>query len=248
MSDKKKKDHKRELSAFDRLLMKIKNPILRSITEWAVLIVAALIIAKTINGVLIANCNVPTGSMIETIQPGDRVIGSRLNYTFGEPQHGDVAIFRFGWRCMYCKDYFEEPAEDICPSCGKKQLFTLPVYYVKRVIGVPGDVIEIRPEGSCDPSEIVSGALGPAAAGETRKMVTAAVYRNGEKLEENYLREPMLYSGDMTFTVPEGCYFMLGDNRNQSADARYWNDPYVSKDRMKAKVLFRYWKGFSIIR
>jgi len=248
VSEKEKKDHKKKPSAFDRMLAKIKNPVLRSVTEWAVLIVIALIIAKTINGVIIANCTVPTGSMIETINPGDRVVGSRLRYTFGEPQYGDVAIFRYGWRCAYCQDYFEEPAQDTCPSCGKKQLITLPVYYVKRVIGLPGDTIEIRAEGSCKQAEIISGALGETSSSDSREMVTAAVFRNGVKLEESYLREPMLYTGDMTFQVPEGCYFMLGDNRNQSADARYWNNPYVSKDRMKAKVLFRYWKGFSIIK
>ena len=82
-----------------------------------------------------------------------------------------------------------------------------------------------------------------AGVPEDAELVTAAVYVNGEKLDESYVKEPMLYTGDQDFEVPEGCYFMLGDNRNNSEDARYWNDPYIPEDRMLAKVYFRYWPG-----
>ena len=70
---------------------------------------------------------------------------------------------------------------------------------------------------------------------------------NGEKLEESYLKEAMLYTGDMEFEVPEACYFFLGDNRNNSLDARYWEDPYISEDKLVAKVLFRYFPNPSFI-
>jgi len=54
-------------------------------------------------------------------------------------------------------------------------------------------------------------------------------------------------SEDYHFTVPAGCYLMLGDNRNNSADARYWSDPYVPEDKILAKVLFRYYPGIKKI-
>ncbi len=77
--------------------------------------------------------------------------------------------------------------------------------------------------------------------------MAASVYVNGEKLSDDYLREPMLYTGDMKFEVPEGCYFFLGDNRNASLDARYWEESYISKDKIIAKVLFRYFPHPSVL-
>lgn len=228
---------------------KIQNPVLREIAEWAEIIIVAGVIAFCINTFLIANSQVPTGSMEETIMVGDRVIGSRLRYTFGTPERGDVAIFRFGWMCRKCRAMGENPAPDVCPACGHEMKHPRTVYYVKRVIGGPGDVVEIVAEGSCTQDEIVSEArqtFKSEYAGQ--KLVTAAVYVNGEKLEEDYLREPMLYTGDMTFSVPEGCYFMMGDNRNGSLDARYWKNKYISEEEMIAKVLFRYFPLPKIIR
>ena len=52
---------------------------------------------------------------------------------------------------------------------------------------------------------------------------------------------------DMEFTVPEGYYFMLGDNRNNSKDSRYWNNTYVARDKILAKAIFRYWGGFKLL-
>lgn len=157
--------------------------------EWVKIIVSAALIALVLNTCIIANSKVPSASMENTIMTGDRVIGSRLSYRFGDPQRGDVVIFRF-------------------PDNEK-------IYYVKRIIGMPGDTVDI-----------VDGQL----------------YLNGsqEPLQEDYIREPMVPEAPMHFEVPEDCYLMLGDNRNYSADARRWENTYVKREKIIAKVLFRY--------
>lgn len=88
--------------------------------------------------------------------------------------------------------------------------------YVKRVVGLPGEKIIIE---------------------------DGKIYINGseEPLEEPYLKEEWTKgTGPYIFEVPEDCYLCLGDNRNSSADAREWNNPYVSKEKIIAKAIFTY--------
>ncbi len=225
------------------------NPVLAEILSWIEVLAIAVVIALFCNNVIIANSTVPTGSMENTIQQNDRVIGSRLSYTFGEPERGDIAIFKFGWICNHCKVAMGEgAAPETCPNCGKEIDNPKTLYYLKRCIGVPGDTVEIKAEGSVAQSELGYNPGLDMSRGGDAKLVTAAVYVNGEKLQEDYLNEPMLYTGDMSFEVPEGCYFFLGDNRNNSLDARYWNNSYIEKEKIIAKVLFRYWKTPKILK
>ncbi len=81
--------------------------------------------------------------------------------------------------------------------------------------------------------------VGAAALFEDGK-----IYINGsaEPLQEDYLKEEWtVATGPYTFEVPEGSYFMMGDNRNDSWDARYWSNTYVTKDKILGKALFTYW-------
>ncbi len=95
-------------------------------------------------------------------------------------------------------------------------------YLIKRIIGMPGDRVSFLTEdnGAC------------------------SVFVNGKKLEEPYLPEPMLLGTefeDLSVTVPDGSYFCMGDNRNNSMDARYWEHKFITKDKIIAKAAFRYW-------
>lgn len=162
----------------------------KEIISWIQIIVAAVVIALFLNNVIIANSRVPTGSMMNTIMPKSRVIGSRLAYINSDPQRGDVVIFKFP----------DDPEQKI--------------YYVKRVIGLPGETVNV---------------------------VDGKVYINDSDtpLDEPYLPEPMEGSYG-PYTVPEDCYFMMGDNRNNSLDARFWENQFVPKEKIMAKVLFCY--------
>lgn len=83
-------------------------------------------------------------------------------------------------------------------------------YWIKRVIGLPGDKVRIE-----------HGSL----------------IVNGKVIDENYTSSEDDYSG--SFTVPSDSYFVLGDNRSNSKDARYWSDPYINKSQIKYIALFR---------
>lgn len=72
------------------------------------------------------------------------------------------------------------------------------------------------------------------------------VYINGKLLEEPYIKEKA-YGDFGPYEVPEGCYFMLGDNRNGSTDSRRWTNKYVKKEKILGKALFKYFPGFKIL-
>ena len=87
------------------------------------------------------------------------------------------------------------------------------VLYIKRLIGLPGETVEVYDN---------------------------SVFVDGKKLYEPYLEVPTL--GEFgPYKVPEGCYFMMGDNRNDSADSRYWTHTYLTREGIVGKALFRYW-------
>lgn len=162
------------------------NKVIKEIFSWVMVFVIAIAIATVINKCVIYKISSPTGSMENTFMIGEKVVTYRLAYLFSDPKRGDIVVFQAP----------DSPEED----------------YVKRVIGLPGETVEIK-DGS--------------------------VYIDGKPLEETYLKEPM--TGEFgPFVVPEGHYFMMGDNRNISYDARYWENKYVAKDKIRGKALFKY--------
>ena len=75
----------------------------------------------------------------------------------------------------------------------------------------------------------------------------AKIYINDSKepLKESYLPEEWVYingeNEELEYNVPKDCYFMMGDNRNNSNDARFWKNTYVKRDKILAKAEFKYW-------
>ncbi len=155
--------------------------------EWISALLMAVVFGVILTQFIIVSAVVPTGSMENTIQPGDRIIGWRLNYLFSDPERGDIVIFKY-------------------PDDEKK-------LYVKRVLGLPGDTLEVK---------------------------SGMVYINNQPLDEPYIKEPPFEDGG-PWTVPEESYFMMGDNRNHSHDSRFWQNTFVAEDKILGKVIFRYW-------
>lgn len=92
--------------------------------------------------------------------------------------------------------------------------------YIKRVIGLPGETVNI---------------------------VDGVVYIDGKELKEDYLKEkPQGSFGP--YEVPEKSYFVMGDNRNNSSDARFWENTYVTEDKIIAKAVIKYWPNIKLIK
>ena len=162
-------------------------------------IIIALIIAMLLKTFIFANAVVPTGSMLNTIQEGDRIIASRIEYNFNDPERYDIIIFK---------------APDEVAKGNEKE------YYVKRIIGLPGETITI-----------VNG-------------VVYAADKDGNtiQLEDSFITACTPTGNFGPYVVPEDSYFVMGDNRESSIDSRYWiTTNYVKRDLIIGKVKFRYY-------
>ncbi len=154
---------------------------MRSLVEWVAVIVGALVVALVVKTFLFQAFFIPSASMEPTLEEGDRVLVNKLSYDVHDINRGDVVVF-------------ELPSDKVGPD-GIKDL-------IKRVIALPGDVIETR---------------------------DGIVYINDRRLSEPYLPEGTL-TGDPSNgsnpaidrqTIPEGTVFVMGDNRDNSHDSRY---------------------------
>jgi len=83
------------------------------------------------------------------------------------------------------------------------------ITYIKRVIGLPGEIVEVS---------------------------KGKVYADGVEIDSSFINEFQNQAGDGIYEIPEGCYFFMGDNRNNSKDSRFWDDPYVPIEDIQAKA------------
>ena len=156
-----------------------KNSIKNFIYEWGIPIISAFIIAFLINKFVLFKVLIPSESMVPTLNVGDRLFVTRI-YNLDRLERGDIIVF-----------YSEELQEDL----------------IKRLIGLPGDKIEIE---------------------------NGVVSVNGEVLQEDYIGAQDNYNG--VYEVPAGKYFFLGDNRLYSKDSRYWINPYIDGEDITGKA------------
>lgn len=179
---------------------KKKKSFFREVLEFVIPIILAVAIALFLKNCVIANAKVPTGSMLNTIQEGDRIIASRLAYLNDDPERYAIIIFK----------YPDDESQ----------------YFVKRVIGLPGETVNI-----------VNGIVYVTKTDGTTI-----------QLDDSFVTNCVPVGNFGPYVVPEDSYFMLGDNRNNSEDSRYWENKYVKKDKIIGKVLFRYYPTISSIK
>ena len=164
----------------------------REAREWGKTLLMTAVLSLVLRVAVVEAFIVPTGSMRPTILEGDRLLGSKFHYWFWEPARGDVVVFRP-----------PEAAQELSHQRAPR--------YVKRVIAVGGDLVEVR-----------------------RGVVTV----NGEQLTEPYISAAPRYRLEPTI-VPEGQLFVLGDNRNESLDSHVWG--FLEEEALIAHVFARYW-------
>jgi signal peptidase I len=191
------------------------NTSMKSFRDTLEAIVVALLLAFVIRAFVVQAFKIPSGSMLDTLQIGDHLLVSKFAYDVrlpstifldttdgkvlaqtGNPERGDIIVFKF-------------------PEDEKKD-------FIKRVIGLPGETIELR---------------------------NKVVYINGTAIDEpytihtKYATQP-LHDNYGPYMVPEGQFFVMGDNREGSYDSRWWGP--VKREKIVGKALVIYWSWASI--
>ena len=208
-----------------------KRTFLHSLITFMKVVVIALLLNIIIKGFLIRTYTVDSSSMQQTLLVNDKVITEVVTGFFSTPERGDIIVFVY-------------PETDLATSEQKIRRntieyaryllssllqFKLPaddeVEYVKRVIGLPGDVVDIR---------------------------TNTVYVNSEAIDEPYLESDVItnVSGSelsFPFKVPEGQYFVMGDNRENSFDSRYWGTVPEENIIGRSVVIFYPFSSFKVL-
>lgn len=160
-------------------------------------------------------------SMVNTLQNGDLLIASKISYRFGTPERGDIVI--------------------LIPPCDP----TLPAQecsqdkdYIKRVIGLPGDRIEI--DGTQHPTALL---IEPGGTGPWTRVAEPYLpddwVNNNNCCESDGQIARTTNQRPAVFQVPAGYYWVMGDNRNASNDSRYFG--FVARDKIQAKAILRIW-------
>jgi signal peptidase I len=136
---------------------------------------------------------IPSGSMLPTLQIDDRLVVEKVSYHFNPPQRGDIVVFRAPQKAL---DLVGSTSHDA---------------YIKRVVGLPGETIEVK---------------------------DGTVFIDGKALEENYLQAPPAYAWGPQ-VVPEDEYLVLGDNRNSSSDGHLWG--FLPQESIIGRAVVRFW-------
>lgn len=177
------------------------------VREYAESIIIAVLLALVIRTFIVQAFKIPSGSMEDTLAIGDHLLvnkfiyGSKIPFTdarvltIRDPRHGDVIVF----------EYPEDPSKD----------------FIKRVVGVPGDTVEIIAK-----RVYVNGKLysHPAEVHKEAEMIP-------KEANPRDFKAPVV--------VPADCYFVMGDNRDRSYDSRFWG--CVKRDKIKGLAFIKYW-------
>ncbi len=203
------------------------------LVEWSISLFPVLLLVLVVRSFIFEPFKIPSGSMIPTLHIGDFIAVNKSAYglrlpvlntkifDLGEPQRGDVAVFR----------YPDDPS----------------VNYIKRVVGIPGDNIvyrdkhliingELQPLVELDAYEKSDTKCGKPRSGEVRYQETINGVEHDLLIRYGWSNAP-----EQEFDVPEGMYFMVGDNRDNSNDSRYWG--FVPEENFLGRATY-VWMSF----
>ena len=200
-------------------MTRAKRSVAGSVVELVMIVAAAIGLALLIQAFVVKPYRIPSGSMEPTLKIGQRILVNRLAERFSSPSVGEIVVFhppaQYQQGCANPVEGQTPAGQDAGRACSVAWSQASSQTFVKRVVAVPGDRISIR---------------------------DGHVIRNGTPERDAYTA-PCGSSGACTFpgtiTIPRGDYFMMGDNRGESDDSRFWGP--VPQSWIIGEAFFTYW-------
>ncbi len=200
-------------------MTKSRKPLASSLVELVVIVAVALGLAFLIQAFIVKPYRIPSGSMLPTLHIDQRVLVDRIGSNFISPKVGQIIVFHppsnYQAGCVDPNQGENQAGEDAAQPCGVPWSQESSQTFIKRVVGLPGDHISIR---------------------------NGHVIRNGIQEKDPYI-EPCGADGSCNFlrpiVVPKNDYYMMGDNRGESDDSRFWGP--VPKSWIIGQAFFTYW-------
>jgi signal peptidase I len=190
--------------------------------EYAEAIIVAILLAFAIRVFVVQAFKIPSGSMIPTLLVGDHILVSKLSYGFQWP-----ADCKFQWNVPPVNCYTSTTVIEFGkPQRGDVIVFRFPEDeekdFIKRIVGTPGDTVQLR-------NKVVLVNGQPLDDKAFTQRIDPGIIDSTINPRDNF--------GPVT--VPEGSYFVMGDNRDQSLDSRFWG--YVREEKIRGKAFRIYW-------
>jgi len=185
----------------------------RWITEFIVIVMIVLLIRTFVAQAY----NIPSGSMKPTLLVGDFILVNKLVYRFSEPQRGDIVVFKY----------------PIDPN----------IDFIKRIIALPGEEVEVRNNQvfiNGKPFPLIE--VGRGEENGVRKIIYQEVLPEGTKQKVQFYEDFPFSKRDFgPVVVPPNHYFVMGDNRDNSEDSRYWG--FLPRENIVGKAFVIYFSG-----
>ena len=198
-------------------MTRTRKPLARSLAELVLIVAVALGLALAIQAFIVKPYEIPSASMEPTLHIQQRILVDRIGNRFSSPRIGDIYVFHppASETCANPTEGQDNAGQPSAEACAVAQRRESSQTYVKRVVGLPGDRLSIR---------------------------NGHVIRNGRRESDAYTI-PCDGAGECNFartlTVPRGDYYMMGDNRPNSLDSRFWGP--VPRGWMIGQAFATYW-------
>lgn len=239
--------------------------------DWARSLFPVVLVVLLLRSFVAEPFRIPSGSMMPTLDVGDFILVNKFAYglrmpafnnkfiSTGEPKRGDVVVFRFpGYLCSVGGKLIRSGDQ----SCVNSQTPVPQQNWIKRVIGLPGDSIEVHGSDLMINGQPVSAdEIGPYVGNPQREVDQVMLNMGATNWTEHlprpdgstvnhmisrmpeYTTPNSIPNDRVPSKVPQGCYLVMGDNRNDSLDSRWWGCMPEKDLAGKAFLIWMSWKG-----